>query len=556
MNAKSVDELNERMLKEFLAINPQAGSEMGLHDPYDFQLPHGGLKRLQDTRDLLTKWAMLMDQAAAGGERTREQELHRQLLGMSADITAFAIDEYQLWKKYPDALESLGWLLLLPAMRNYAPASFRAESVTSRLRQVPQHLKQFRTRFDPGEPVKLWIDIATDSCERIPGFLTFIRDTFTAQGAEQEVEAMADAAASVEPAITEQAEWLDSLRDIATDEFSLGRDLFVRLLQIRRISMTPEDILALGQGYLRDLKDERARIAEIIAPGKNVEEVMRTVQGMGPKTFEDALEATAAEMGKARRFIVENKLATVDETAVLDVIETPDFLKAMLPYAALSMSAKFDPVQKGEYLVTRPEDPKDLGSHLNDGSIINTAVHEAFPGHFHQGVRSNSRHWMLQLPHMACYIDTILVGDETVEGWAHYCEKMMFDHGYGATDTAALEMLNGAIWRAYRIIADVKLSCGDATPEEMVQLGVVEAGIPLDASRAEVKRYTRTPGQPLSYLLGRHMIIEFRKEMEEELGDRFDERKFHDLVADYGYVPLALMREFVEKELREHCLGD
>jgi uncharacterized protein (DUF885 family) len=161
----------------------------------------------------------------------------------------------------------------------------------------------------------------------------------------------------------------------------------------------------------------------------------------------------------------------------------------------------------------------------------------------------NTKHWMLQL-HQMLPAEGVTCGTETVEGWAHYCEKMMFDHGYRATDAAALEMINGAIWRACRIIADIELAQGEATIEEMVEMFVRETGMPRDAMEAEVKRYTHTPSQALSYMVGRHLVIEFRKEMEKSLGKKFDEKKFHDLIADYGYLPLWLVKEAVKNGMR------
>ena len=223
-------------------------------------------------------------------------------------------------------------------------------------------------------------------------------------------------------------------------------------------------------------------------------------------------------------------------------------MASLLPYAALFMPAKFDKVQEGAYIVTRPKDPKDLSCNLNHAVIINTAVHEAYPGHFHQGVASNGKHWMLQLA-SGIDPDVAAIATETVEGWAHYCEKMMFDHGYEATDEAAFEMLNGAIWRACRIVADVKLAQGEATIHEMADWIVRETGMAQGATEDEVKRYSQTPGQALSYMIGRHLILNLRKDLERKLGSKFQEKKFHDLVAGYGYLPFPLMEEAVSSEL-------
>ena len=547
MSTEKLEQLHERMLKEFLKINPGVGTAIGLHDPYDRLLPHGGRKRLDDTLALLEGWNATARRQAASQELSGEDNLHLDLLSMSTDIMRFATDEYPLWKMYPDCLESIGGLLFLMASRDYAPPMARARDTTCRLRLIPDHLKQFRTRFDPGEPVRLWTEMAIESCDNFPGLLDFVKDTF--KDYSHEHRDLVDAAQALGPSTAEHMEWLKQLLDRSSEDFSMGRDRFAKLLEIRKIEMSVDDILALGRDRLEKLKQERVRLADRIAPGKGVDEAVRISRNTAPKTFEQALEKTREEMESAKGFIIKNGIATIDPEAELRVVETPAFLAAMLPYAALSMSSKFDPVLKGEYLVTRPKDSNDLGSHFNEGSIINTAVHEAYPGHFHQGVRSNRKHWMLQFNTMIISSDTFDSGTETCEGWAHYCEKMMFENGYRATDLAAFEMINGALWRAYRVIADIGLACGEASFEDMVELGIKEAGVPRNASEAEVKRYTHTPGQALSYLLGRELLIGFREEMETNMGNGFDERRFHDLVADYGELPFSLMRDRVREGL-------
>ncbi len=550
MNTETLEQVHERMLKEFLRINPGVGTAIGLHDPYDRLLPHGGKKRLDDTLALLEGWSATARRQAASQELSGEDSLHLDVLSMSTDILRFATDDYPLWKMLPDCLEDIGGLLFLTASRAYAPLETRARSITCRLRLIPDHLKQFRTRFDPGEPVRLWTGMAIESCDNFPGLLGFVKDTF--KDCDSEYRDVADAVQALEPSVAEHRKWLEQLLDRSSEDFSMGRDRFAKLLEIRKIEMSVDEILALGKDRLEELKQERVRLADRIAPGKGVEEAIRISCGTAPKTFEQALERTREEMESAKEFIIKNDIATIDPEAELRVVETPAFLAPMLPYAALSMASKFDPVQKGEYLVTRPKDSNDLGSHLNEGTIINTSVHEAYPGHFHQGVRSNRKHWMLQFNTMIISFDTFDNGTETCEGWAHYCEKMMFESGHRATDLAAFEMVNGALWRAYRVIADISLACGEASFEEMVELGIKEAGVPRNASEAEVRRYTRSPGQALSYLLGRELLIGFREEMEGQLGDDFDERRFHDLVTDYGELPFSLMRSGVKEELSRH----
>jgi len=545
MSSAAFDGLSEETLRKLLEINPDSATALGLHDPYDFKLPDGGKRRFVETMDLMKAWSKKARALARSEDLDRDQSTSVKCIDLSLKFLEFQMKDYPLWKMIPDPTDP-GNLLFIMVSRDYAPYEWRAKAMASRIEAMPTYMEQFRTRFKGSRVVKVWTEMSIEATEQMPAFLQFIVDSSKGRVDDAILNILKRNVERAEESIKEQVEWLRSLMDGAVEDFAMGRKAFEKLLRLRGLGMDSDQILALGEKYLRDFKDQRVRLSEKMLPGKGLEAAMHAVQSRAPRTFDDGLKATADEMEKAKRYIAEHDIATLDPAAKLHVIETPAFMAPLLPYAAMFMSSKFDKVQEGIYLVTRPKDLRNLSKHLNYAAIINTAVHEAYPGHFHQSVLANHKTWIFQLMSGG---DAMWAGAETVEGWAHYCEKMMFDHGYEATDDAEMEMFNGAIWRACRIIADVKLARGEAKVPELVDWMVKETGMAKDATDAEVKRYSRTPGQALSYMIGRHLIIGFREEAEKKLGQAFDEKRFHDSVASYGYLPYPLMREAVLAEL-------
>jgi len=109
--------------------------------------------------------------------------------------------------------------------------------------------------------------------------------------------------------------------------------------------------------------------------------------------------------------------------------------------------------------------------------------------------------------------------------------------------------INDMIWRAVRIIVDVKLSRGEMSFEEAVEMLVKEAGMSREAAVAEVKRYTQTPGYQLSYLLGKHLILKLKEEVKQKMGDKFDEKFFHDTITANGYLPISMLRKIFEQKI-------
>jgi uncharacterized protein (DUF885 family) len=325
--------------------------------------------------------------------------------------------------------------------------------------------------------------------------------------------------------------WLEGLLPTAQDKWALGPEKFERLLQLRKIPLSSDEILKLGEQYLRTFKQELADWGRKISSESTIEEIREKIKDDHPESFDQILETYRKGVVDARQWVIDNDFATILE-GELQVVETPDFLKPLIPTAALATPGLFDTKKFGEYIVTRPDDEKDLRRHYNT-NIPRTCIHEAYPGHFLQtlGVSNApiSRYLLFELT--------------LIEGWAFYCEQTTIDMGFNDTPEARFAQTLGLIWRAARIIIDIKLSRGEMTFDEAVQMLMDEAGMDESHARNEVSRYTQSPGYPLSYLLGRHLIMKARNELEEEFGDDFNLKLFHDTIINAGSIPVSFISQ-------------
>jgi len=547
MSSKSFDDLNDKMLRKLFEINPHSATAFGMHEPYDRHLPHGGRKRLEDTLVLLEKWHAEAKEITRKETLSEDQKVSLEVLRVAVDTQRFSLEDYPIWKMYPDGLEMPGFTLHTMLCRGYGTLDGRFKAIASRIGELPRYLKEFRGRFEGTRPVRLWTDGALDTCKGFPAFLEFLVDHAKGKVSPSTHGKLKKNVAKALPALQTHQVWLQSIRGGAVENFGLGKEKFAKLLRIRGMDYTPEEMLSIARRYLDEMKRERTKIARRMSARGTLDEAYKIIWADCPSSFEEVLKETERQIDAAKAYIRKRDLATLEEGVELHVLETPDFLRHAIPFAVLDMPAPFERVQTGLYVETRPSKPEDLAAMWNRAMIINTAVHEAYPGHFHQGVLSNKRPWMHQLLEFLMSSDTIVTAYETQEGWAHYCEKMMFEQGFEQTDAAAIIMLDAGIWRAVRVIYDVKLAYGEATIDEMVDLLAKEAMTPEAVARDDVENFSRCPGYPVSYLIGRHMVFELRHELEEKLGPRFDLKKFHDLLAMNGNLPFFLAREAVHK---------
>jgi uncharacterized protein (DUF885 family) len=221
------------------------------------------------------------------------------------------------------------------------------------------------------------------------------------------------------------------------------------------------------------------------------------------------------------------------------VEETPPFLRA-LTFASLDMPGPYEKVAKEAFFnVTLPEKswtPTAVAEHMaafNHGVIISTAVHETYPGHYLQGM------WLDRAPSKA----RKLIGANTyIEGWAHYCEQMMLDEGYGNGDlTLRLGQLQDALLRNSRYIVGIQMHTGKMTYEQGVDFFVKEGFQTRTNGERETKRGTSDPIY-LYYTLGKLEILKLREDYKKQRGASFSLEEFHNKFLSQGNPPIKLVR--------------
>jgi uncharacterized protein (DUF885 family) len=299
-------------------------------------------------------------------------------------------------------------------------------------------------------------------------------------------------------------------------------------------------ILDLGEQKLAEEIEARRAAAREIDPDADVNDVVARVKSDHAASFDAALEQYRDAMRRARTYLIEKDLASVPSDERIDVIETPEYLRNVIPFAAYFSPAAFDRDSKGIYIVTPSVhgDPNAMREH-NRASISNTSIHEAYPGH-HLQLDAARRHPSL----------TRLLADapEFVEGWGMYSELMMREHGFDDGPEYRVMLHTDAIWRACRIILDVRLHRGEIGVDEAVDFMVEQTRFERDNARSEVEWYTYRPTYPLSYLVGRTLLLELRASEERRLGAEFSIRAFHDTLLRNGSLPISFHRRLLAGE--------
>jgi uncharacterized protein (DUF885 family) len=471
----------------------------------------------------------------------------RELALFATRRSLFDDEVHRVWERRASATDEIGDGIFLLFARTGRPLAERLAAIASRLEAAPRHIEQHKSRLGEA-PVRLWNEIELDAVGSLPSLFDEVVAAARTELGDDHVETkrLEAAADGARIALDGYAAWLRDVIARSTDEFALGSNDFDALVGLRAFDgLSTDDILEIGEQQLAELKAEREAVAREIDPSASVEEVIDRVKSDHPADFAAALQGYRDAMDEARQYIVDHDLVTVPAGETLSVIETPEYLRGVIPLAAYFSPGKFETAsdggaagaRQGIYVVTPSVDgdPRAMREH-NRASTFNTSIHEAYPGHHLQLVAANEHPSVVRL---------LFDAAEFVEGWAMYCELMMREQGFDTAPSHLLAMHTDAIWRACRIILDVKLQRGQIGITEAVDFLVEQTGFERPQANAEVNWYTYRPTYPMSYLLGRTLLRRLRADEERRLGDKFSLRGFHDALMREGSLPISFHRRLL-----------
>jgi uncharacterized protein (DUF885 family) len=521
----------ERWFRERLRLHPTTASFVGVHD-HDAHLPDASREGIDARVDFWREATAEMERFDPA-DLTPAHALDRDLLIHEARLALHELTERRSWARRSDAAEEIGDALFPLFTRDFAPFPERLERIAERLEEVPRLLAQVPTRLV--DPARLWIEIDLESGATLPGFLDTILGAARAERCPPPLLQRLDAAvAAAKAALSEHDDWLRAdVLPRAEGDWRTGPEQFEEMLRLRELMADGDEILAVGEEILADETAARDAICTEIDPTLPPAGVADLVKDDHPSTFGEALDAYRGSMERARRFVLEHELATLPADDNLVVTETPPYLRHLIPFAAYYQPPRFDPRPTGTYVVTPPSEPQMMREH-SYASISNTSVHEAYPGHHLQLTAALANPSLVRL-----LCDSAAEFDE---GWAFYCERMMKDQGFDDTPVNRYIQHTDAIWRATRILLDIRLHRGEIGFDDAVDFLVARTGFERPAAIAEVKRYTGTPTYALSYLYGRHLIDRLRAGVERLEGTGFSLRRFHDTLLYGGTMPVSYAR--------------
>ena len=546
------DKLADRYFSEYyFKFNPTQGTAAGFHQ-YDAQLEDYSRKALDRQVAVLgafKRQVEAVDAKQLGQRAAADREL---VLG---DINGrlLTLENIRSWEKNPDFYSSNVTNSIFVVMaRTFAPPEQRLKSVIARERQIPAVFQAARQNLK--NPPPIYVDVAL---EQIPGIVGFFQkdvpEAFKDVKDAALLKQFKTANQQVMDSLHAYQQWIEKdLKPRAHGDFRIGAENYrKKLLYDEMVDIPLDRLLEIGMADLRKNQAEFKEVAAKIDSSKAPQQILAELEKDHPapdkllQTFRDTL-------GGLRDYLEQHHIVTVPSQVLPIVEETPPFMRA-LTFASMDTPGPYEKVAKEAFfnvtLAEKSWTPQQVEEHMeafNRGTVISTAVHEVYPGHYTQ---------FLWVPSAPSKVRKLLGCGSNAEGWAHYSEQMMLDEGYGRTpgvdldhDTAFLKLrlgqLQDALLRDARYIVGIKMHTGKMTFDEGVAFFEKEGYQPHMTALRETKRGTSDPTY-LVYTLGKLEILKLREDYKKKMGDKFSLEQFHTEFLKQGFPPVKLVREAI-----------
>jgi uncharacterized protein (DUF885 family) len=505
-------------------MNPVDGTYVGRHE-FDSELPHFDAASFREYGAALRSYASSLEEAEAD---TLDDEIDR-----TAALHAARHDLLVLEREKPHARDPSHALLYalngihLLLVRDSDDDARRNAAVLARAQALPRFLEEAAGALT--EPRSVFFDMAR---AMVVGGVSLLREALTvAQLPGVDPMALAEARDGAVDALHRYADALTLMEPTADGASGIGRDLFdLKLHTAHMIGENADELLRFGERLRTEAIAELERLAPELRRNTPWRDVVRMLREDTP-TRESAIDEYRDAMRAAHAFTIERALVTVPDGELV-VAPTPDFLRALIPFAAYQGPAAFDGDARGTFFVTLPRAGEPWRLHCR-AELPSTALHEGVPGHHLQIVTAS------RLPRT---VRRVLTSPAAQEGWALYCENLMAEQGFISDPAARFFQVHHLLWRALRVILDVSLHTKGMTVDKATALLRDELSLEESAARAEAVRYCAFPTYQLCYAVGRRDILRLRNDARDARGAMFSLRSFHDDLLAYGALPTPLAR--------------
>ena len=414
--------------------------------------------------------------------------------------------------------------------KNYDTPQKRVRSAASRLRQMPDLLRQARENLK--HPVQLNAKLAISSARAIDPLFKESLMTLAGELAAEDTRALVAARDSALAAIHAFADELERELPQMVAWSPMGEENYNYLLHhVYLLPMDAKQVAMLGEAELA-----RSRGLEAMLPDPSLADPDPARSANVPRDQQAFLQAYEEREASILAFLKQKRLVTIPSyVGHFYIRQLPEAFKPTSPGGFMNAPGVYDKDPSGFYFIP-------TYNARSPNFYIRAAIeeprpilgHEGIPGHFLQLSIANHLSDEIRRHHD----DGILI-----EGWALYTEEMMLRTGLYPPDSAGHgQVLRLARYRAARIGVDVNLQTGRWSFEQAVDYFMKAGGLDRESAEGEAAGAASSPTQKITYMVGKWQIMNLLGCYRDREGNSFELGRFHDQLIGYGSLPLSVVQ--------------
>jgi len=346
--------------------------------------------------------------------------------------------------------------------------------------------------------------------------------------------------------LDDYADWLKTeMMPRARQDHRLPAVIYADNLKNYGVREDPENLIRDAQFGFQEIKSQMRSLARQIAEKRGWEngELMHVMAELKKEQIpqDKILEVYQSRLAAIEDIIRENDIITLpDRDASIRLATEAESASIPAPFMSPPQLVG-NTGQYGEFVLVQKNpslegDAAQMDDWSHDSVTWALTVHEARPGHELQFASLVENGTSLAR-------STYAFNSANVEGWGLYSEAIMMEY---LPLEGQLFTLFARLQRAGRMFMDPMVNLGLLTPEEAVDFMVNQIGLSEAMANSEADRYAfLIPGQATAYYYGYRNLERLRTEVEMALGDRFNQRKYHDFLLQQGLLPPDLLRQAV-----------
>jgi uncharacterized protein (DUF885 family) len=565
----SIDIFFERVFIEVALKDPEMLSNLRLLEPYGLDFHSDDLTDISPRRgdELLAKARENLDTLRSydyeslTSSQQMSYDILEYFLALMVDGEAFRYHNYPVNQLFGVQNDLPDFMVNIHQVTNPREARHYIARLNRFGVKFDQLLEGLRLRQERGiVPPKFVVQRVLDEMKHFTSpppeahlLYTNLKEKLQAAGLEQEAAALLeDCRAAIEkrvyPAYAKLTAFMEQQLAIATTEDGVWKlpdgDAFYAyaLREQTTTNLSPEEVHAIGLAETARVQAEMDAILREQGITEGTVGERMTALGKDPRFLYSNDDAGRAQCLEDYRAIIEEidkGISTVFDlrpAAGVAVERIPEFREDGAPGGYYQMPA-MDGSRPGTFYANL----RDMNA-IAKWEMRTLAYHEAIPGHHFQIAiqQEIAGPTFRKFPLFTAY----------TEGWALYAEQLAWEQGYQKDPFDNLGRLQAELFRAVRLVVDTGIHYKRWTREQAIDYMVDNTGMDRDEVVTEVERYIVMPGQACAYKAGMLKLLELRQKAMDALGDRFDIRRFHNVVLANGAMPLDVLEREVERYIR------